>query len=133
MSRQAVEKNLGETKLVPPSQAPNQAWSRKQIQQLCNEIAREFHPDRIVLFGSNAYGNPRPGSDVDLLIVMPFEGSPFRQAAKILSHVVKTVGIFPLDLLVRTGRQVQERIQIGDSFMRDVIERGRVMYEADHS
>jgi predicted nucleotidyltransferase len=106
---------------------------RNQIKLLCSEIAREFHPDKIVLFGSHAYGKPRFGSDVDLLIVMPFEGSPFRQAAAILGHVVRTVGIMPLDLLVRTGQQVQERIQMGDGFMREIIERGRVMYEADHS
>ncbi len=133
MSRRATGKNARQSKLVASSQPPNSAQPRKQIELLCRAIALQFHPDKIVLFGSHAYGNPRPGSDVDLLIVMPFEGSPFRQAAKILSHVVKTVGIFPLDLLVRTGRQVQERIQMGDSFMRDVIERGRVMYEADHS
>jgi predicted nucleotidyltransferase len=103
-----------------------------EIKRLCAEIAREFHPDKIVLFGSHAYGKPRLGSDVDLLVVMPFEGSPFRQAAAILGHVVQTVGIMPLDLLVRTAQQVQARIQMGDSFMREIIERGRVMYEADH-
>jgi hypothetical protein len=61
---------------------------------------------------------------------MPFDGSPFRKAAVILDHVVRAAGVLPLDLLVRTAEQVQERIQIGDTFMRDVIERGRVMYEA---
>ena len=106
---------------------------RNQIKLVCSEIAREFHPDKIVLFGSHAYGNPRLGSDIDLLVVMPFEGSPFRQASVILGHVVQAIGIVPLDLLVRTGQQVQERIQMGDSFMREIIEQGRVMYEADHS
>lgn len=106
--------------------------ARKQIKLLCAEIAREFHPERIVLFGSHAYGTPSPQSDVDLLVVMPFEGSPFRQAGLILGHIVQTVGILPLDLLVRTAQQVQERIQMGDGFMREIIERGRVMYEADH-
>jgi len=111
----------------------SRSLTRKQIKLLCGAIASEFHPDKIVLFGSHAYGRSRPGSDIDLLVVMSFEGSPFRQAAAILGHVVQTVGIMPLDLLVRTGHQVQERIQMGDSFMREIIERGRVMYEADHS
>jgi len=105
----------------------------KDIKRLCAEIAREFHPDKIVLFGSHAYGKAGPESDVDLLVVMAFDGSPFRQAAVILDHVVHAVGVIPFDLLVRTAQQVQERIQMGDTFMRDVIERGRVMYEADHS
>jgi hypothetical protein len=47
---------------------------------LCDTIAHEFHPDKIVLFGSYAYGQAHSDSDADLL-VMPFEGRPFRQAA----------------------------------------------------
>ena len=110
----------------------NRTRPRNHIKLLCSEIAREFHPDKIVLFGSHASGKARPESDIDLLIVMPFKGSPFRQASLILTHVVHAIGVLPLDLLVRTNDQVQERIQLGDSFMREIIERGRVMYEADH-
>jgi predicted nucleotidyltransferase len=112
----------------------------QQIMCLCDAIAQEFHPDKIVLFGSYASGKPRPDSDVDLLVVMPFEGSPFRQTAVILGHVVRTVGVLPLDLLVRTAEQVQERLRMGDSFMRDIIAHGKVMYsstvdayETDHA
>jgi hypothetical protein len=64
---------------------------------------------------------------------MPFDGSPFRQAALILGHVVRTVGVLPMDLIVRTSQQVRERLQIGDSFMREISENGKVIYEADHS
>ena len=112
----------------PQTDSRSQRWP--QIRRLCDTIAHEFHPDKIVLFGSYAYGQPHPDSDVDLLVVMPFEGSPFRQAAVILSHVVRTVGVLPMDLLVRTVEQVQERLHMGDSFMRDIIERGRVMYSS---
>lgn len=121
------------TSAVPPptslqTDSRSQRW--QQIRLLCDTIAHEFHPDKIVLFGSYAYGQPHPDSDVDLLVVMPFEGSPFRQAAVILSHVVRTVGVLPMDLLVRTAEQVQERLHMGDSFMRDIVERGRVMYSS---
>jgi predicted nucleotidyltransferase len=112
----------------PQTDRRSQRW--QQIRLLCDTIAHEFHPDKIVLFGSYAYGQPHQDSDVDLLVVMPFEGSPFRQAAVILSHVVRTVGVLPLDLLVRTAEQVQERLHMGDSFMRDIIERGRVMHSS---
>ncbi len=106
---------------------------RKQIRLVCDAIVQEFHPEKIVLFGSYAYGKPRPDSDVDLLVTMPFEGSPFRQAAVILGHVVHTLGVLPLDLLVRTPDQVRERLQIGDGFIREISERGKVMYEANHA
>jgi len=131
--RESSERRIETTRRIPQPLKLTRGLARNQIKLLCSEIAREFHPDKIVLFGSHAYGKPRFGSDVDLLVIMPFEGSPFRQAASILGHVVQAVGIMPLDLLVRTGQQVQERIQMGDGFMREIIERGRIMYEADHS
>ena len=105
---------------------------RKHLRRVCDAIVTEFHPEKIVLFGSYAYGKPREDSDVDLLVVMPFEGSPFRQAAVILSHVVRTVGVLPMDLLVRTAEQVKQRVQVGDAFMREIIERGKILYEGDH-
>lgn len=111
----------------------NRSQRRKQIQLVCDAIAREFHPEKIILFGSYAYGKPHRDSDVDLLIVMPFEGSPFRQAAVILSHIVSALGVLPMDLLVRTAEQVQERVQMGDQFMREILDRGKVIYEADHA
>ena len=106
---------------------------RGQIARLCEVIAREFQPEKIILFGSWAYGTPDAESDIDLLIVMPFEGSPFRQAGTILKSVVQSVGVLPLDLLVRTAEQLNARLTIGDSFMREILERGKVLYEADHA
>src|SRR4029450_9331844 len=67
----------------PQTNSRSQRW--QQIRLLCDTIAHEFHPEKIVLFGSYAYDQPHPDSDVDLLVVMSFEGSPFRQAAVILS------------------------------------------------
>lgn len=125
-----------QSKAVQPVASPqpfSRSQQRKQIRLVCDAIAREFHPKKIVLFGSYASGKPRPDSDVDLLVIMPFEGSPFRQASLILTHVVRAVGVLPMDLLVRTSEQVRERLQIGDSFMREIVERGKVMYEADHA
>ena len=100
-----------QSEVVQPLTSP-QAGSRSQrwtqIRCLCDAIAGEFHPEKLC-FGSYAYDTPRPDSDVDLLVIMPFEGSPFRQAAVILAMRVRTVGVLPMDLLVRTAEQVQER------------------------
>ena len=101
----------------------------KQIKQLCEQIARDFHPEKIILFGSHAYGRPGPDSDVDLLIVMRFKGRPARQAIKIRSRLDTTMA---LDLIVRTPKQVSERLEMGDFFIREITEQGRVIYEADH-
>jgi predicted nucleotidyltransferase len=101
----------------------------KQIQKLCEQIARDFHPEKIILFGSHAYGHAGPDSDVDLLVVMPFKGRPVRQAIKIRSRLDTTMA---LDLIVRTPKQVSERLAMGDFFIREITEQGRVIYEADH-
>jgi len=61
---------------------------------------------------------------------MPYEGSPFRQAGIILKQVIPQVGVFPIDLLVRTPEQIRERLAIGDQFIGEILERGKVIYEA---
>ena len=97
------------------------------IQSLSASIAREFRPDYIILFGSYAYGEPDEDSDVDLLVVLPFEGKPLRKALEIISRVNPKI---PVDLLVRTPEQVEERIANNDWFMREIIEKGRKLYES---
>lgn len=105
-------------------------YSLAEIRQLCRRIARDFHPDRIILFGSHAYGKPTTDSDIDLLVVMPFEGRHTEQAIRILD---KLNVLAPLDLLVRTPEQMKERQALGDTFISEILERGKVMYEADHA
>lgn len=107
----------------------NPAERAKYIQRLCERIADRFKPEKIILFGSHAYGQPTAESDVDLLVVMDFEGSPIQQAIKISRELGL---VTPLDLLVRTPEQVQERLRMEDPFMREIVERGEVLYEADH-
>lgn len=102
----------------------------ESIKDLSNSIAREFSPECIILFGSYAYGTPTSDSDVDLLVVLPFEGKPVRKAIEILNRVNSTI---PVDLLVRTPEQVRDRIANKDSFMCEIVEKGRKLYESDHA
>lgn len=101
--------------------------SYREIKQLSEQIAQEFQPRKIILFGSHAHGKPSWDSDVDLLVVMPFKGRSNRQAVKIRSRIDTAVA---LDLLVRTPQQISRRLAMGDTFMRDILERGKVVYEA---
>lgn len=105
------------------SQAKRMAYIRK----LCKRIAEAYHPEKIILFGSHAYGKPTPESDVDLLIVMDYEGRPIEQILKIRRELDI---VTPVDLLVRTPEDVKRRVKEGDMFMRLVVERGKIMYEA---
>ena len=101
----------------------------KEIRDLTSQIAREFSPERIILFGSHAYGQPGNDSDVDLLVVLPFKGKPVRKAIEIRNKI--NAGV-PLDLIVRTPEQVADRVAQNDWFMREILERGHTLYEANH-
>ncbi len=95
------------------------------IRRYARAIAEEFHPDRIILFGSHAYGTPHEDSDVDLLVVMPARNQ-HDQAVRILWRLAAP---FPLDLIVRTPRQMKWRLAEGESFLTTVVSRGKVLYE----
>ena len=97
----------------------------EEILALSARIAKKFHPRKIILFGSHAYGAPGPDSDVDLLVIMPFEGKSAHQAAEIRFH---TNPGFALDLLVRTPDKIEERLAIDDFFIREILEKGVVLY-----
>lgn len=101
----------------------------KQIHEFCARIARYFHPEKIILFGSHAYGTPTIGSDVDLLVIGDYEGRSTEAAIKILTDLDPA---FAVDLLVRTPRQIRERVAAGDFFLRDVLANGRLLYDAAH-
>ena len=100
------------------------------VQDFCQEVVEKFQPDKIILFGSYAYGEPTLDSDIDLLVVLPFEGEPAKTAAKILIAIDYH---FPLDLLARTSEQIQQRVEMGDFFMQEIVQKGRVLYEADYA
>ena len=103
------------------------AISMQNIQRLVRRIADKFHPEKVVLFGSFAYGNPGPESDVDLLVVMNTSVSSRQQRLKISQAISPRP--FPLDIIVRTPEELEQRLKLGDPFLREVISQGRVIYE----
>ena len=98
-----------------------------EIRAFAERIVHYFQPERIILYGSYARGDPTPDSDVDLLVVLPFEGKPWRMATEIRRRIRSP---FPMDLLARTPEQVRHRLARGDSFLREVTHQGMVLYEA---
>src|SRR6266705_1711837 len=131
MLRRVTKNSVKKTRGVNPVQKVEPHTLKKtttrEIKHLCKKIAIEFHPEKIILFGSHAYGKPQWDSDVDLLVIMPFKGRHTRKAIEILDRLNTATA---LDLLVRTPKQVEQRLAMGDFFMREIIERGKVMYEA---
>src|SRR5437868_6180928 len=98
------------------------------IRRYARAIAEEFHPDRIILFGSYAYGTPREDSDVDLLVVMPARNQ-HDQAVRIRWRLAAP---FPVDLIVRTPKEMSWRLKEGESFLTTIVSQGKVLYEKDN-
>src|SRR5438093_8745252 len=98
------------------------------IRRYARAIAEEFHPDKIILFGSYAYGTPHEDSDVDLLVVMPTRD----QHAQSVRIRWRLAAPFPLDLIVRTPKEMSWRLAEGESFLTTIVSQGKVLYEKDH-
>ena len=103
---------------------------QEKITAFCDRIVERFQPEKVILFGSYAYGNPTPDSDVDVLVVLPFEGKNPEMATEIWMAARPR---FPIDIMVRKPQELQRRLELGDVFLREIIERGTVLYEAAYT
>lgn len=101
-----------------------------QIVELGKRLGREFKAEKVILFGSYAAGHPSPDSDIDLLVIMNFKGPSAWKALEILERMKPR---FAVDLLVRTPAQIRKRLKWNDFFLKDVLEYGKVLHEADHA
>ena len=101
--------------------------ARAAIDRAVEQIVEHFCPRQVLLFGSHAYGQPTSDSDVDLLVIMETQLRPVDQTVAIRETVQFP---FPVDLLVRTPDQINERLKMGDSFFEEIFARGIVLYEA---
>jgi predicted nucleotidyltransferase len=102
-----------------------------KIRTFCDAVAKQFQPRKIVLFGSHAYGQPTTHSDVDLLVILPRLRAHGERMSVRIRHAVPRE--FALDLLVRTPLEVARGLRDGDFFIREIMEHGKVMYEAHNS
>src|SRR5947199_3741200 len=94
------------------------------IRRFARQVAERFQPDKIILFGSYAYGTPHADSDVDVLVVMPCRNQ-IDQACRIDTAFDPP---FPLDLIVRTPHAMKWRLEEGDSFLREITTKGKILY-----
>ena len=104
---------------------PTSSISQKKIKQIAAKIARDYKPEKIILFGSHAWGKPNPDSDVDLLVIKHTKNA--RDLSRKIDGSIFPRP-FPIDLLVLTPSQVEQRKKTGDFFIEDIINKGRVLY-----
>jgi predicted nucleotidyltransferase len=97
------------------------------IRRYARAIGECFQPDKIILFGSYAYGTPHPDSDVDLLVIKP----TWNQLSQAVQIRWALAAPFPMDLIVRTPKEMKWRLEEGESFLTEIVSKGKVLYEKD--
>ena len=106
------------------------AATRTEINKIVKRLVDAYRPEKIILFGSYAYGVPHQDSDVDLLIIKT-TSQPFldrlAQVRKILTDPTRSV---PLGPIVLTPEELDARLSIGDQFIEEIVTRGEVLYAA---
>jgi len=102
----------------------------KTIRAIAKHIAEKFDPEQIILFGSHAYGKPTAWSDVDLLVVMDTPNGEMDAILEVGRSLPRT--LFKVDIIVRSRETLERRKELGDWFLREITEKGKVLYERNH-
>ena len=99
-------------------------------QRVVNKLVSGYFPQKVILFGSYAYGVPDRDSDIDLLIIKDTSERFFDRLTAVRKVVAGTHKGVPIDFLVLTPEELEERLQAGDQFISEILEKGRVVYAA---
>jgi predicted nucleotidyltransferase len=98
----------------------------KEIQSITQQLIEKYGPEKIILFGSAARGDSGPDSDADFLIIKkqtPYYGSDrIRELSPIIERNI------PVDFLVYRPEEFEERLEMGDPFLKAILKEGRVLY-----
>lgn len=102
------------------------AVTQEKLKEVTDKIVKEFNPEKIILFGSYAWGTPTKDSDIDLFIVKNENKTSLEMMREVSEIFFKRD--FAMDILVYTAQQMERRKEMGDPFLRRIIESGKVLY-----
>lgn len=104
--------------------------AKSVIDDILEKLVANYAPEKVILFGSHAYGQPGSDSDIDLLIVKDTNEQFFDRCFAVRRSVRDPRRTIPLEVIVLTPQEVAKRLAIGDQFIEEIVERGRVLYAA---
>lgn len=99
---------------------------QKEIQKITQQIVKNYKPEKVILFGSFAYGKPKPFSDVDLMII---KNTKKRLVDRIKEVLFMIDSNLPLDILVYTPQEFKREVKLGEFIFEDIDKQGKVLYE----
>lgn len=109
---------------------PDSQEIKRVVQRMLQKLVAEYAPQKVVLFGSYAYGTPGPDSDIDLLIIKETPERFLDRWATVHRILAGTHRGIPVETLVATTQEIEKRLAIGDQFIKEILEKGEVLYAA---
>ncbi len=100
------------------------------LQEIVRRLVAEYQPEKIILFGSYAYGEPNADSDLDMLIVKETGDRPFDRVTTVIRLTTDAYRDIGFEPLVLTPAEIERRLRIGDQFVAEIVEKGEVLYAA---
>ncbi len=103
------------------------------VSEIVEKLKREYKPLKIILFGSYAYGNPTEDSDIDLLILKNTDERRVDRFVQVKRIIYNPNCKIPVSPLVYSPEELEERLRIGDDFIKEIIQKGTILYEGASS
>ena len=103
-------------------------WVHPMIEKILEKIVTEYVPQRVILFGSHAYGQPDEESDIDLLIIKETDKHPMERWIELKRILRDRSRMFSVSPLVYTPQEMEERLALKDYFIQEILEKGQVLY-----
>jgi predicted nucleotidyltransferase len=100
----------------------------QEVQSIVRQLLRVYQPEKIVLFGSLVHGAMRQGTDIDLFIVKSDVPRLGVDRIRELDALIRYR--FATDFIVYTPEEVEQRLRLGDPFVKSILQEGRVLYDA---
>ena len=99
-----------------------------QVKKIVDIIIDRYQPEKIILFGSYAYGNPDEDSDLDLLVIKDTKMPRYKRSREIRRWLWGILDI-PKDILVYTPKEIEEWKNVKQAFITEIVSKGKVLYE----
>lgn len=99
------------------------------LRAITDALVREYQAEKIILFGSRAWGTPHKDSDADLCVLKETTGDLLDEYARAFGIAVDARQNLPLDVIVYTPSRFAERLRMGDPFVRKIAREGKVLYD----
>ena len=98
------------------------------VQQIVRQLVEAYRPQKIILYGSLAYGTPDADSDIDLLIIKETDDTPLERRLRVRQLVADPNRRIPFSPIVLTPDELAHRLALGDTFYQEILNRGKLVY-----